>query len=116
VNKGLVQRWLDAVKPFDIDKIIEVMSVQYGNAMSWDEPTRERAKKALTSINKAALTENLRMFAEENFSEESLQAGVEFFESPLGVKYLAQRDVVRKGSQFLITKLIAEGIKKEFGI
>jgi hypothetical protein len=116
VNKGLVQRWIDAVKPFDLDESISAMSVQYGNAMSWDGPTIERAKKAITSISKQALTENLRMFAEENFSEESLQAGVEFFESPLGVKYLAQRDVVMKGSQFLITKLIAEGIKKEFGI
>lgn len=116
MSAELIQRWMDVVKPFDIDEIMATMADQYAKAMSWDDETKARAKRSLLSIDKKALDENIRMFAEENFSEASLKAAVEFFESSTGTEYLAQRKVVMEGSQYLVTKFIAQGIKKEFGI
>jgi hypothetical protein len=114
MNEDLVQRWIDVVNPFDLTKLMAETARGYGAAMGWDEKTKAKAIEAL-QVDVIKLTENLRMFAEENFSEDSLTAAVRFFESTAGQKYLLQREVVIIGTQRIIAKGIGEAIKRLFG-
>jgi hypothetical protein len=116
VSADLVKRWIDAVKPFDVERALASMSDQYAKHLGWSDEMKASAKKALLSIDMPKLIERISMFAEENFSDEVLAEAVEFFESPAGRTYLLQRKVVSAGVESLIAKQIAEGIKREFGI
>ncbi len=116
MNASLVDRWIRAVEPMDVNAIKGRVGQSYSKAVGLDEETTQKLKQALDGFDQEEMRRILHTFAEEHFSEEALEAAVTFFESELGKRYLKERKGVMKASEDRINQHIAVSVKKAFGL
>jgi hypothetical protein len=115
MEKGLVQRWMDVCKPFNLVNIKKQYAEAYVKSVGLDQETSAKVKAALESMDEGAMLELIRTFAEEHFSDDSLRAAITFFESDDGKKYQSERGLVWAHSNALIGKYMGELVRKSFG-
>lgn len=104
----LVERWIVAVKPFSFaevkGKYIDAYSMQVG----LPPDIKEKVLQAINNVSEDSVNAKLKMFAEENFSDETLLPAVEFFESKAGQDYLKQREVVINSCMAMLGKMMGD--------
>lgn len=98
MNKAeLVQLWIEKTKPINLLRLRETLKKSFGK-MSGDPELVAKLQRAVDLLDATKITEIWRTFAEEHFSEDALEAGIEFYSSEIGGRYANERDRVAKAS------------------
>lgn len=113
MDKPLAQRWLEAVRPFQLGQLKGSFESYIKNVTA-DEETRGRLRRVVDGLTDQEATDILMPFIEEHLSEDTLAAAVAFFEGLAGQKYLEQRKRVDAAFMEKIGRVLAERIGREF--
>jgi hypothetical protein len=111
----LVQKWIEATKPVGFLELREDMAKSLSQQMP-DPESKAKIRKAIDLMDESKIQEVWRMFAEEHFSEDALEAGVTFFSSELGKKYREERVRASQAAMNAVHKHVFECVNKVFGI
>lgn len=115
MEKDLVARWVEVVKPFSIEELKDRFSASLCATIEEDDETKAAVKAAVKSISVEKIRSILLTFAEEHFSEDALAAAVAFFESEPGRRYYEERKRVTNAALDAINKYMLECIRGELG-
>lgn len=113
MDKPLAQRWLEAVRPFQLGSLKDSFEPYIKNVTA-DEETKRRLRRVVDGFTEEEATDILMPFIEEHLSEDTLAAAVAFFESPAGQKYLEQRKRVDATFMDKVGRALAERINRAF--
>lgn len=114
-RENLVQQWIEATKPVGFLELREDMTKSLCQQMP-DAESRAKIKKAIDLLDESKIQEIWRTFAEEHFSEDSLEAAVAFFSSDAGKKYREERVRVTNAAMDSVHKHVFECVNKVFNI
>lgn len=114
-KEELVQKWIEATKPVGFLELRQDLIKSLSQQMP-DAESKVKIKKAIDMMDESKIQEIWRMFAEEHFSEDALEAGVAFFSSELGKKYREERVRASQAAMAAVHKHVFECVNKVFNI